>query len=467
MLKRDLEAVMGEMLRQLKVAIGELGRARAAVRAEEKEVEKDRAAAAAGADALDAERKESIKQIQQSVETLQDSMQPQLQKIAENSESVAKRLVTMESRLAVLEKNLIATTTHLESSLSRPHANSDAESERACAAIQTRVAAAVEQLLQKALEKQDAMLARERDAWDALLVRERQASRDDACGAAGLKGTLLAATGPVNAEMPVEATGSKFDAVGADSGVTPIQVKSESPAPPPSANRAQKHPRQQQTQNARPLPVVAAASPRPVRTLPAAPIYVLDFEETESWTDLMAPLPPPPPSHFARPPPPNPPQRDSTDIEIFIVPDEECDIPGPVTISPATGIQKSRQPSPVILSPQPFSQVPDLVPATTTTINATTPAAPTKRKQQRSRPPPASAKKRQKIKTETSSAPRPSQGRRARGGGGAAVPRIPPDPDLRPITRAQRRKLQSDEVAGILETKTNPCRERRPSPAVL
>ncbi|KAJ3138996.1 hypothetical protein HDU90_000902 [Geranomyces variabilis] len=357
LLKRDLEAVMGELLRQLKVAIREVAGARTA------RAEKDETAA----NALNAERQGTVEQIKKSVATLQDSLHPQLETIAENFESVTKQLATTETRLRALE-------TLLATDLDSRHAQGQAEIERACAAFETRVIDAVEQSLRKEHEQRDALLARERDAREAFSVREREA-RD--AWAASLARTLA-----MSARTHAEGTGNR-DASNAQQTTVPptmdvtVRVKSESPVP--DRNHVRKH-------------------PRPVRTLPAAPIYVLDFEETESWTDMTAPAPQPfLPSH--------PIPRDSTDI--IIVPDEEHDA-HPSTFNQLHAInakQWSRIPSP------PPAQVSEHQPA------------PLKKQ----RPPPA---KRKNVKKE--------------GGAATARGRVPPDLDLRPVTRARKRKLQSD-----------------------
>ncbi|KAJ3164499.1 hypothetical protein HDU88_005376 [Geranomyces variabilis] len=328
LLKRDLEAVMGELLRQLKVAIREVVGARAA------RAEKDEAAA----NALNAERQGTIEQIKQSVATLQDSLRPQLETIAGNFESVTK-----------------------------------ADIERTCAAFETRVIAAVEQSLRKEHEQRNALLARERDAREDFSVREREA-RDG--WAASLARTLA-----MRARTQAEGRGNRDASNAQQTTVSPamevtVRVKSESPAP--DRNHARKH-------------------PRPVRTLPAAPIYVLDFEETESWTDMTAPAPPPFLSSHPIP-------RDSTDV--IMVPDEEHDVhPPSFDQSHAVNAkQSSRIPSP------PPAQVPEHHPAP-----------------KKQRAPPA---KRKNVKKE--------------GAAATARVRIPPDSDRRPVTRARKRKLQSD-----------------------
>ncbi|KAJ3146204.1 hypothetical protein HDU89_006345 [Geranomyces variabilis] len=356
LLKRDLEAVMGELLRQLKVAIREVAGARTA------RAEKDETAA----NALTAERQGTIEQIKQSVAPLQDSFRPQLETIAENFESVTKQLVTTESRLTSLE-------TLLATDLDSRHAHGQAEIEQTCAAFETRVIAALEQSLRKEHEQRDALLARERDAREAFSVREREA-RD--AWAASLARTLA-----MRARTHAEGTGNRDASNAQQTTISPamdvtVRVKSESPAP--DRNHARKH-------------------PRPVRTLPAAPIYVLDFEETESWTDMTAPAPSP----FLSP---HPVPRDSTDI--IIVPDEEHDAPPPFfnQSHAVNAKQSSRIPSP------PPAQVPEHQPAP-----------------KKQRAPPA---KRKNVKKE--------------GGAATARGRIPPDPDQRPVTRARKRKLQSD-----------------------
>ncbi|KAJ3178653.1 hypothetical protein HDU87_003476 [Geranomyces variabilis] len=375
LLKRDLEAVMGELLRQLKVAIRELAGARI-TRAENDE---------AAANALNAERQRTIEQIKQSVATLQDSLRPQLENIAQNFESVVKQIETTESRLTALE-------TLLATDLDSRHAHGQAEIERPCAAFETRIIAAVEQSLRKVHEKRDAALARERDAREALLAREREA-RD--VWASSLTRTLAMSVGTraVSTGNP-DALHAPQATISPAADVT-VRVKSESPVP--DGNRARKQPRQRATQSTtRPLHA-AAVPPRPVRTLPAAPIYVLDFEETENWTDMTAPAPSPFPSSHPVP-------QDST--EIIIVPDEEHDInPSAFSQPRATSARPpSRIPSP------PPAQVPEHQPAS-----------------KRQRAPP---KKRKTIKKE--------------GGAAPVRVRIPPDPNLRPVTRARKRKLQSD-----------------------